>query len=443
MILLIFIILNITNLFLFFKKKYKLFLFFSLLIFFVEPVFQKLSDPTLHGDTFSVFGFQRMQTNLIIITSFICILLKQNNLSLNFLPSKNIARFSRYIFFLILFQIFNVLFSENISNSVAISIVAIVGPVLFFYVVMRIPERIFMNNEALVQVISGGIICFLLIGIVMYGNTVQNLDILDDAAINRTGGGLWLSNVSTQILALLFPFVFFKINYKYAWAMKVSALILFVVLLSISMSRTGLVVYVIMLLLIFRKSRKKFLFIALGIPLLLLTLNYLGNTFQVDIIELYSVRFFGDGNAFDTTESDARFQIYNEAFEIVKGREFLGTGISTFHDLNTSGFSNAHNIFINIFVERGIIGLGFIAVFFYFMFRINVNRLINPLASNERDFFTFMKIGLLGFLLIGLTGNDLFLNSGFINGWPTYIIVFLLVIVLKKRSYLLKVKEDV
>jgi O-antigen ligase len=335
------------------------------------------------------------------------------------------------------------LFSENIVNSAVIAVVAIVGPILFFYVMMRIPERIFMNNEILIQVITGSIICFLLIGIMMYSNSAQNVDVINDAAINRTGGGLWLSNVSTQVLALLFPFVFLKIDYKYAGAMKITALILFVVLLSISMSRTGLIVYIIMILLIFRKSKKKFLFLSLGIPLLVLTLYYLKETFKVDIIDLYATRFFGDGSVLDRTAGDSRFQIYSEAFKAVGGREFLGTGISTFNDLNSGEFSNAHNIFINIFVERGLIGLGLVLFLFYFMFKINVNSSSHRVATNQSDFFILMKIGLLGFLLIGLTGNDLFLNSGFINGWPAYIIVFLLVIVLKKRSYLLKVKESV
>ena len=101
--------------------------------------------------------------------------------------------------------------------------------------------------------------------------------------------------------------------------------------------------------------------------MILLALNFAQTIFKVDVVDLYTKRFIEGGDALETAEGDARFEVYKEGFDIVKGNEILGTGISTFADLNKHGFSNAHNIFVNIFVERGIIGLVLMFILFYYI----------------------------------------------------------------------------
>lgn len=439
MILILFILLNFANLSLYLNGKYKLFLFSTLTILFVEPIFQKLLDPTLFGPTFNVFGFQRAQGNLIIILSFFFILIFKNKTSL---PQKLISPVNRFTFLFIVFHVFNVLLSHNVTNSLMISIVSIVGPALFFYILLLTPTKIFFDNASFVRVIYASVIMFLLIGIIMYRYTSLSQE-SSDGIINRTGGGLWLSNISTQVLALLFPFVFSQESFKYSKIMRLILALLFILLLVISMSRTALIVYAIMMMMIFIKSRKKIMFIVSGGFMVFLILTFGKEIFNIDIIDLYSERFIVEGNALKTAESDTRFEIYKEGFSIIKGNEFFGRGISSFSDLNKNGFSNAHNIFVNIFVERGIAGLiliiSFVSYFFYInnkcsTFLVKVNR--------EYEFIRFLKIGFIGFLLIALTGNDMFVNSGFISGWPMYLIVFMLAIQLKKLNYILTIRES-
>jgi hypothetical protein len=88
MILLVFCLLNIFNVFLCFSKKYNSFILLSLVILFIEPIFQKLLDPSLFGATFNVFGFDRIKSNLIIITSYVLILLNSKK---NSFPQKKHA----------------------------------------------------------------------------------------------------------------------------------------------------------------------------------------------------------------------------------------------------------------------------------------------------------------------------------------------------------------
>ena len=112
-------------------------------------------------------------------------------------------------------------------------------------------------------------------------------------------------------------------------------------------------------------------------------------------------------------------------------------GISSFNELNKNNYSNAHNIFINIFVERGFIGLILLFIFIFYFFSVNSKGIkLFEKYQLEQDFLKLIRIGVIGFFLIGLTGNDMFINSGFVSGWATYILVFLLAIQIKKINAL-------
>ncbi|WP_445755979.1 O-antigen ligase family protein [Polaribacter sp.] len=385
----------------------------------------------MFGASFSVFGFDRVKTNLVIIFFYVFILLARHK---QFYLKNKMSALNKYIFIFIIFHVFNVLFSENIGNSLAITIVAIIGPTLFFYVLLGMPDTVFFNMQNLLKIIYGSVIIFIMIGLVMYNYTSQKTELITDALINRTGGGLWLSNISTQILAIFFPFAFSKVKFKYSNKIKLIVIILFLILLVFSLSRTGLIVYFIMLLLIIRKSKKKISFIILGFPFIISLISFAKYIYNFDLIEMFSNRFVKEGDTLETISKDTRFSIYEESFEIVKGNEFIGTGISTFNKLNINNFSNAHNIFINILVERGIIGVILIIILFYFIFKLKEINLENFSENNE--FIKLTKIGILGFLLIGMTGNDLFVNSGFINGWSFYLILFVIGVNLKINNYI-------
>lgn len=431
MIIILFCLLNIFCIHLYFTKKYHFFIFCSLMVLIAEPIFQKLLDETLKGETFNVFGFDRVKTNLVIIATNIFILLNAKKNDLNLKLKESLFQFSIIIIF---FHAINVVLSENIQNSLIVATVAILGPLMYFNVILAIPKEKFIDTTMMLKIIYGVNILFLLIGLVYYNNTLSkgessNLDII------RTGGGLWLSNIATQILAVFFPFIFSKTNFKHANLLKIITALLYVVLLIISMSRTGLIVYFLMLVVIFWNTKKKLGYIILGLIIFNATIFVSAEIFKINVVKLYTERFLEQGDAVSTTTSDSRFEIWKECMDIVSGHEIVGTGISTFTDINKYGFSNAHNIFINIFVERGIIGFVLFLLFLNFIFFvIKQSKIIFQNAQAEIEFVHLFKIGFLGYLCIGLTGNDMFVNSGFINGWATYFILFLLAILLKKAS---------
>ena len=420
------------NIYFFFRAKYHGFILFCLLILFVEPVFQKLTDPSLFGDSYNVFGFDRLKTNLIMIISFIIIsMFNPNRIKL---PIKYFWKINRFIVVVCVFHIFNVLFSANIYNSIALTIVGIIGPIIFFYIILSLPRHFFHQNHNLTRTILVSSIGFLTIGLFMYLHSIgKNINL--NTNILRTGGLLWLSNISTQVLAFFFPFIFYPLKTKNSFLIRITAIVLFLVLIVVSMSRTALAVYSIMIFTILLKQKNRFQFIFLGVTIIMMALYLTEIWFEINIVELYSNRFFRTGDTMQTIQDDARLKIYLESLEIIEGREMMGTGISTFGDLNKMGWSNAHNIFINILVERGLIGLILFVGFIIFYFKNIVKEYKNLNQNNAESLFIYLiGVGLLGFILIGMTGNDLFLNSGFITGWPMYISLFLLAIVLKKKN---------
>lgn len=430
MIFLVFCILNVINTVLYFRKKYLLFIFLSIAILFVEPLFQKLLDVNMKGESWNVFGFDRLKSNLVVISSYLGILAFSPSIKS---PLPMLKSIHLYAIALVIFHIINTIFSLNQQNSLAIVIVSIIGPLMFFYILLGFPKDIFCDNASILKIIYSLTIFFVLIGLFLYNRTSVDLfDVVD----GRTAGGIWLSNIATQILALFFPFVFSKHKFKYSGVLRLFSLFSYLVLIFVSLSRTALVVYLSMSLIILFGSKVRFRnFIRLLISVTIL--YYLASEwFNNDIFESFSNRFNSVGSSRETIVSDSRFGVYAEAFEIVKGHEILGTGISSFNVLNENGFSNAHNIFINIFVERGIIGIVFLLLFIKFF--LSTNKMAFKAFgkySYERETLRLIKIGVFGFFLIALTGNELYTNSGFITGWATYLLLFLLVIQIQKVAW--------
>ncbi|MEN5194396.1 O-antigen ligase family protein [Sphingobacterium faecium] len=433
MFLFVFICLNIVVLFLNYSEQTKKYAFVGLLaILFIEPVFQKLTDSSLFGSTFLVFGFDRIKTNIVF--GSVLLLMVMFPRSRKMLKGANI-----FIFAVIIFHLLNVLFSINQQNSFAIFIVGILVPICFYKALTSFGPQFYYNNDIILQSIYLGIIIFIGIGLVMFNKSGLQAS---DIGVNRVGGSIWLSNVSTQILAVFFPLLFINNDNKKINFLRIFGLLLYLILLIVSVSRTALIVYLVMAALFVLKTKNKVLFICLGVLGLFIFYYVLVSFFNVDIINMYSSRFEKTGSVTNTIESDARGNVFREALNsFADSNIFLGNGLSTFNLVNSAGYSNAHNIVLNILVERGLIGLGIVVTFFYTIFK-RMNHLLSSFKLNESDrkIITAFRTGLIGYLLIGMTGNDLFINSGFINGWPLCCIIVSIVVI---EAKLFKYKSDV
>lgn len=423
MALVLFLLINLFVLVSYYQNKINLFFTGLLVLLFVEPIFQKLTDPTLHGITFHIFGIDRIKTNLIIIISFLVIIL---------FPNRHQALgISRFVVCVVTFHLFNVLFSVNPQNSLALFIVSVVLPILLYKVLMSI-NLDFYKNEKIIQCITLAVVFFILLGIMMYNQNPSEIE-NSELVFNRTGGGLWLSNISTQVLSVFYPFLLIKTKHTQTEVVRITALTLFLVLLVTSLSRTAAIVYLIMTIYFAVRVKNKFSFLLMGL-LFLSLLNYVAvSQLQIDVMNMYSERFQRSGTIMQTIETDTRLVLYEQSLQIIKENNlWIGSGISTFNRLNDYGFSNAHNIFFNILVERGIIGLLLVIFFFLYFFK-KINYLLEMnITALDQKIITSIKAGVIGFIFIGLSGNDLFINSGFINSWPISCLVICLAIVENK-----------
>ncbi|MCJ8152360.1 O-antigen ligase family protein [Chryseobacterium sp. SSA4.19] len=436
MFLLVFIIINFFLVITYHSKKLnKFYLLGILVVLFMEPAFQKLTDPTMFGDSYMVYGIDRLKTNIIMGATFIFLLMYPKNKS-------HLSNHFIFFFTIIMFHLLNVIFSIDVQNSAALFIVSVIIPILLYLTLMSLGENFFGNNSNVLFSIYLGIITFISIGLVMYNKTSSGGADVEEG-FNRTGGGLWLSNVSTQVLALFFPLLLIKNPVKKLNIFRIIALILFFVLLTVSLSRTALFVYAFMMLFFLLKAKNKMLLVTGGMLFLVVSYYVLSAKLNFDLIEMYETRFHGKGSVAETIEGDGRISIYGEALEVFKNSNiFLGNGISSFNHINKMGFSNAHNIYINILVERGLIGIAFLVGMLVYIFR-KIGRLKRTFNLSEIDkrILNSLRLGLIGFFLIGMTGNDLFINSGFVNSWPISCIVVLICIVENKALIYKKNKK--
>lgn len=426
MFLFVFILINFFLLILYYSKKlYKFYFLGVLVLLFIEPAFQKLSDPTLYGKTYMIFGFDRLKTNIVMVATFIFTLMYPRN-------KKHRYKHSVFFFAIIMFHLLNVNFSIDFQNSMALFIVSVILPILLYESLMSLGENFYKDNNNLLLSVYIGIIVFITIGLLMYNKSSGGAE--ESSGFNRTGGGLWLSNVSTQVLALFFPLLLSKNKMKKIEVFRITALMLFFVLLTVSLSRTALFVYLFMILLFVTKTKNKMLFIIGGLLLLVVLYYVLSAQLNYDLIEMYQSRFQRTGSVVETVEDDERIMIYTQVLEVLKNSNILlGNGISTFNHLNKAEFSNAHNILLNLIVERGLVGLLFVVMMMVYVFR-KINKLIKNirLTISDKKLLSGFRLGIIGFLLIGMTGNDLFINSGFISSWPISCIVILICIVENK-----------
>jgi len=203
---------------------------------------------------------------------------------------------------------------------------------------------------------------------------------------------LFFESYGEVYLPVILYFLFFKSS---SWKKKVFYLILSSIIFLLafwSNYRDRFLTFVFSLLgflIVFRKSLLKinlksiFFYLISGVIIFIVSLNY------INIQKGYSVinRFLLENKSEDVLTLSARKQLINEAIEIGKNHLFFGVGLGHFYDYLPEALKNRqyqmigsnrkfyqatllypHNLFAQIFVETGIIGLlSFLLMLFYFV----------------------------------------------------------------------------
>jgi O-Antigen ligase. len=234
---------------------------------------------------------------------------------------------------------------------------------------------------------------------------------------------------SAIVIGIIFPKFVFNRNEKINGKLKSLLLLLITVSAFFALILTekrGIFIaaiisfFVIMILSLFRKNKKIFL---ISIILILFFFIILNNSKPTQ--ELLN-RFLIIDNDF----TSGRDIIYKKVFESSFNNILLGNGIGSVYGIIAIG---AHNIYLQILCDNGIIGLILYFIMFIYSLRITILLLYNRKnldVKEEKALYFSLYLQIL-FLIYGFTGNPLYDNYIFF----IYIISISIPISIKRKNY--------
>lgn len=408
----------ITSLFFITKNKYFFVVFFCVLL--IQPIFQKLTDLSIYGETLRHVTIGRIQTNLMF--SVCCLMvLPFFKLKIN----KTLLHYSVYFFLFILLHDLSLIFSQDIYQSFNLFLIAVVQPILFFYVLMSINKVWYKDIQFLNRSVAYVVLfCFVLgVSFMFYENGISPYAFLE----NRGSNGVWINNYSLQILSLVFPIIIWG-DYGDRKILRYVLIVVIILMEILTMSRTLITILILQLFLMMYwkliKPGKILVAFGGGVAIVI----YLLANMDFDIREFLFSRFTGEGSSvLETALADARFVIYETSFRLLKENFWTGIGLGNFYKYTYQGFSDSHNLYLSILVSRGFFVFLMIMYAIGYFFKQNA-KLVRDSFDDNKKILLCLRVGMIGYLVASMTGSDLFTYAGLCNARPMYFLIFVFVI---------------
>jgi O-antigen ligase len=382
------------------KKRYFISVIF--LIMALSPIVQKLTDPTLYGESWGEIGFTRLWTEYVIIAYLIliAILLKVR------IPKNNVS------LLLVIWAISTLItsfYSSGISRSLLLYPVVFIYPMLCYWIIYHIYKADILHTKSIVaNQLMLGIIGYTLVGLVLFIYTGGVADLVNgDYSVVRTRMGILLGNAPIQAFSLFYVFLWLTCRGS---NLRVFMLTLLLTSFVIGSSRTGTVSFLISILFIFYYSRYNQINILLrmrGITVSILFLSFAIIYYGQDVLsylEYLQARFTG-AEGYRGIDEDLRFLIWSTSFNLVSENTLLGIGIGNFRYYNIEGFSDSHNLFLSMLVETGVIN------FFIFIYLLYV--VIRTKTTSLE--MKYLRVGFVLFIMSSMTGSQMYIASGFVS----------------------------
>lgn len=323
-------------------------------------------------------------------------------------------------------------FSMDTYRSLMLFLIGVLEPVLVFFLIAnktRVSHKMLLF--LLLSLIGSGMILILLgfaFKFVAAARTGVDILLLRE-------GDIYGSNAVIGAIAFILPLVFMGSgHWRGYWPQSAfnifRAVFLLFTLLSIiwiitALSRWGYVTFAtaFALVLFFDRGYPKLRWTILLTAALLLFIMFF--SFSEHIREVITYRFtYGQPLSWEyilqVAREDARWDIWQNAWDYFKDNIVVGVGLGNHFAISPQQFTTAHNIFLNILVERGIlvsIAFGAIIAFFY---RLNFKFRRKAKDQNLRRLSLFLGIGMMTFLVWALTGGDFIQARGFISAIPAH-----------------------
>ena len=376
-------------------KKY-LFIPVTFVICCLNLIVEKLTNPSMQGDTWRLLDFQRVWPEYLL-TFFLILIILINNIKVTQYKYTNI------LIIWAIFTLLSTLFSTDIYRSFLIFPIAFINPFLCYLITIKFYKKHFKVNDSLIiNNLIIGLIIFNTIGLILFTMSGGFIYFLSaDFFFVRSSMGILLGNAGIQIISLFIPLLLFSQNSILKYSLF--SLILFSLIIGSSRGNY-IVISVAIIFYYFDIIKKKRSSIIKATSILILIISLI-NSFFPEYVEFISERFKfkKEGSIIDEAE---RGEIWSNSIELIKKYPISGIGLGNYHLFDSSGFSDAHNLFLSITTETGILN---IFLFIILIFKVFFSRVK---SLNHR----YLKFGLFIFLLSSLTGNQFFIVSGFVTG---------------------------
>lgn len=398
---------------------------FLIIFLAIAPSYQKMFP----YNGFVYFDIFDISLELFFVFILIILFLSKKVIYIKTRYKKILKGFNYIIILWIITNIFSTLFSIDIYRSFLLFIIGVLGPAFVFYIITsktKVNYRIF--NFLLLSLISSGIVTLLYGFFIRFRyQYIYNIE----ATLNdlRTFG----SNSEIGVISFVMPFIFvntIESDNKYVNKLVLSTFrILSIWWIIVALSRWGYFTFFIAFILTFfldRGNNKKYYYFIIFFLIFVLLF-----TFSNNIIEMIIYRFSG-GDIFKIdyiigkTIEDLRWQIWENAFKVIKKNIFFGVGIGNHPIISPLGTTSAHNMFINILVERGIltclIFIGIIIFFYRACFKFR------KLSNNYqlKKISLMLSLGITTFIIWSLIGGPLIISTIYIYTLRSYYFFYII-----------------
>lgn len=364
---------------------------------------QLISEYLLYLYLFSIPFDSILLGNLMSFPKIIAILLSFSYAIETILNLKN-AKFEIgeliYLLILLLYIILKVLFSVSFEMSLNRFYVFVQLLFVTFISVSIISKKIDIFKNAIYAYLAGAIIIYFIsiYKIIINGYNFARLNAFGTPGEEAHYG---------IILSIAFIIIVVLLKDKNNLLLKIfllTNLILGIILSQTRSSWLAVTFIIIIDILLFNKSKNRFIFIIMIALVIFALINFINTNYSFKIVELINSRIL---NAIETGGA-GRVEIWDTALPLIKEKPIFGFGFDTFSYVYNYQYIKdvvlprgehraAHNIYLTIIIENGIMGL---IIFLSGIFILIKNNLKIKHAKNSQ-YFQIALYTLLGVLIIG------------------------------------------
>jgi len=338
---------------------------------------------------------------------------------------KRVNSLTKVSFLYVLVTFISVIFSQDFSRSMGLFAFGLVGPFLLYLIIVYKTQPNISNLKWLIKSFLISSLLFLFIGYLFAFRFGFSADLMEV----RAGKNIYGSNSVIGTISFILPLIFISKKYfisEYTGKLLLRIFgLLAVVWTIISLSRWGYATLFLIYFLSVFFINKSF-----SIKRLVLTtiLFFMIGYLIPDITELIVYRFTGSAevssfnvdNIYDRVLGEYRLVRWNNAFTVIENNLFFGIGLGNNYLVDPFGNSDAHNLFINMLIEQGILVFLAILLVFNAVYKLIRNMVKYSNNSVFKILVIALGIGLLAFHFWSLTGGTYIQASGIISAVKNY-----------------------